>query len=228
MSKGLGLGGDWPKEASGIIPGEAREQVIKLFMNLSGNDGRQWLHWLDKFNRGENLFGHLHFVGTISIPACSEKFNPKVFFVTGVKLYAGDGFWKHILPAVSLVKSTPKAIFTAFDLQKPLTDDEIRAELRDCHVFEDVSIFCAHLAEMLKRQKNGEKKEDGLLVNGYASIFYVRGVDNEIFVVHTYWRAGLRGWDVRVVRLGIGCWDAGCRVFSNNNLPTDLPTKAAA
>ncbi|MAG12416.1 hypothetical protein CL630_01225 [bacterium] len=228
MSKGLGLSGDWPKEASGITPDEAREEVNKLFMHLSGPKGQRWLHCLKQFNRGENPFGRLRFVGTISISACSEKLNPDAFFKTRDGLYVVNTFKDRILPVVSSMESIPEATLTVFNLEKSLTDHEIKTELGDGYVFENTSMFCAQFAEMLNRQKDGEKDEGALLVNGLANVFYVRGIDDGVFAVHVFWNDDNREWSVRANRFDNYRWPIGRRFFSNNDLPIDLLAKTAA
>ena len=204
------------KDMLGVPLREVRGPINTLLERLSGKDGPLWSRRLNQFNRGANPFGCLLFTGTISIPARRKEFNPDELFQTKDGLYVGASFREFILSAASKVTSTPKATFTAFDLQEPMTDDEIKMELRDGHVFEDASLFCAYFAEMFNRQKNG--KEGNLLVNGYANIAYVRGVNKEVFTVHACRLVINHRWSVYAFQLDDASWRAGHRVLSSNCL----------
>lgn len=154
-------------------------------------------------------------VGVISLPALRKNRDSREFFQNRDGLYVWDEFGDQILPVFSPVKKVPKAKLSVFDLTEPMTDEEIRTELGDGYLFEDASIACAYLKEMLTRQKNGQ--EGGLLVNGHANILYVRGgIHGVVFVVYVYWYADSRRWDVHAYRLSDGRWGVGRRVLSGN------------
>jgi len=149
---------------------------------------------------------------TITLPASKKRFNPDEYYQTCDGLYVWDDFSDRIIPATSPIRQVPEMEVRAFDLDKSMNDAEIRAKLPKGHVFEDASIFCAHLGGMIDRQPKG--KEGDLLSNGYANIFYVRGKANEVFAVHVYWNAGHREWLVYTNPLADYSRDAGNRVFS--------------
>lgn len=151
-------------------------------------------------------------VGTVSIPRRRKKSDPREFFTTRDGLYVWNDFHDRILPVVTPVQSVRKASLPVFELTKAMTDEEIRTELGNGHVFEDASVFCLYLEELLMRQKNGESGD--LRTDGYATIFYVRGVNSEVFAVSVHWSADDRQWLVRACRLdGFRCF-AGYRVLS--------------
>ena len=155
----------------------------------------------------------LRHVGAVSFPALRKNHDPREFFQNRDGLYVWNDFRNQILPVASpMKKRTPKAKISIFDLTVAMTDEEIETELGDAHIFEDTGIACAYLKEMLTRQKSGE--EGDLLVNGYANILYVRGVNSEVFAVHVHWDAASRGWHVHAFRLDDCHWCAGDRVLS--------------
>jgi hypothetical protein len=70
------------------------------------------------------------------------------------------------------------------------------------------------IAGKLAAQPNGEEGE--LLVNGYANIFFVVGLDGTLRAVYVLWHAGNRKWYVRCIPLNSTyVWQAGHQVFSN-------------
>jgi hypothetical protein len=137
--------------------------------------------------------------------------NLQEFFVTRSGLYVWNEFRDRILvivkPAVALVHKLKH-----YDLPENMTDEKVREKLGNGHVFEDASVFSATLAKMIDAQANGE--DGDLLNNGYTNIFYVRGLNGEVFAVVAFWISDGREWSVLAIRLG-GCrWFAGGRAFS--------------
>ena len=149
----------------------------------------------------------------VALPVCAA-FNPKSFYKTRTGLYVWGSFTDRILPTAPILKSSQATIIASFDLVKQANDTEIRVELRKNYVWEDASIFCAHLAGMINRQPNG--KDGDLISNRYANIFYVRGVNSEVFTVSVDWDSGGREWDVYAHPLDDTRWNAGSRAFSSN------------
>ena len=179
---------------------------------------------LQKFLRGL-CPSRLRLVGTADIPVRDEPFDPEKFFRIRKGLHVWDDFNRILSSAASSVESTLEARLAMFDLGKALNDAEIQTELPDNYVFEDAGIFCAYLAGMIDRQENGEEREDGLLVNGYANIFYVRGKNGEVFAVVVSWFSDDRGWFVAARPLVGARWGAGYRVFSS---PATADTRSAS
>lgn len=164
----------------------------------------------------------LRYMGEVRIPRHRKKSDPREFFMNREGLYISDDFRCQILPAVSPVKLVRMVSLPVFELTKSLTDEEICTELGDGHVFEDASVFCEHLKDILTRQKNGESGD--LPKNGYATIFYVRGINRAIFSVRISRDADYREWDVDAYRLGKYLCFTGYRVLSATACPpTCLP-----
>jgi hypothetical protein len=154
-------------------------------------------------------------IGEVVLPAITDPLNPSEFFKTRAGLYVWGSFRDWILPATKQVESVPKAVCTSHKLVKDASDTENRAEMPDNHVFEDASKFCAHLSGMIDRQKGGQ---DGDLISndGYANIFYVRGVESGVFAVDVRWYSVRCSWRVGAYALGGARWYAGYRAVSSN------------
>lgn len=133
------------------------------------------------------------------------------YYQTRSGLDIWDSFGCVIGVAGEPVLTTPATKVTSFDLVANSTDEQIRAELPEDHVFPDASLFCSHLASLIDRQPNG--KEGTLLNNGSANTFYVN-IGDRVVAVRVYWLADGRGWLVRAYELRDSTWGAGSRVFS--------------
>ena len=153
----------------------------------------------------------LRLYGKVDLPARPDHFDPQAFFKTGRGLYVWDDFVNRILSVARPTETLPQTTFESWSLLKNATDAQIRSELPADHIFEDASTFCAYLASMIGQPGGAE---GSLLNNGYANIFYVRGVAVEVFAVDVRWFAGARGWGVSAVSLGGRQWGAGGRAFS--------------
>ncbi len=160
----------------------------------------------------ENL-SYLRRLGDIALPERVGPLDPAEYFKSRAGLWVSAEFRDRILAVASPAASAPTT-FASYELVKRSNDDEIRRELPEGHVFEDVSAFCAHLAGLISRQPGG--KEGDLIANGYANIFYVRGINSEVFAVSVYWNAGHREWRVHARRLDDYRRDVGRRVLSSN------------
>ncbi|MBU1092177.1 hypothetical protein KJ836_00620 [Patescibacteria group bacterium] len=151
----------------------------------------------------------------ITLPALTGSSDPKKFFKTrngNDGLYVWDGFRDRILSVTDEVESLLGSTISSFDLSKAATDADIRNELPEGHVWQDASAFCACLAGLIERQKNGE--EGDLITTGCANIFYVVGIDGEVFTVHVSWYSDARKWRIRASTLDDFQWLADSRAFS--------------
>lgn len=125
----------------------------------------------------------------------------------GVRVaWFGDNFKKNFLGKTE--KSVAPTTLRIQKLEKNSPDAPILTDLGDT-----ADTFLANLWELLKKQGSGQKGI--LLVNGYANIFYIRDVHNELWAVHASWDAGNDGWYVGADSVtSPGGWDAGCQVVS--------------
>jgi len=124
----------------------------------------------------------------------AKLFNPHMFFITRQGLYVWDDFVEKILSVASPTEPVSETKLAVFNLPHDMTDAEIHTELAEGYVFEDASKFCFMLAGMIKKQWNAEK--GALLTNGCANIFYVRGLNDEVFAVGIRWLLNSREWCV--------------------------------
>lgn len=143
----------------------------------------------------------------ITIGPLTKTFDPKEFFRNennSVALYIWDGFKNHVLAHASKVSKQPVVSLSSYELTKPMYDSEIRAELPTNHVFVIDDLWM--IAELIKNDK--------LLKNGYANLFYVQ-VGARVVIVRVYWDGS--GWLVHAWGLGEGGrGHGGRRVFSRN------------
>lgn len=146
------------------------------------------------------------------VEGLEELFFPERFFATRAGLCVLGGFVERILSAASPTKKASREDFGTLDLPCNMTDAEIRAELGLHHTFEDVSEFCAILASMIKKQWGG--KSGRLLNNGDANIFYVRGINDNVYVVNVRWNSVNRDWGVNAFLRSDDHWFVGYRAFS--------------
>ncbi|MEK7609666.1 MAG: hypothetical protein AAB470_00905 [Patescibacteria group bacterium] len=153
----------------------------------------------------------LEFVTQVRVDAVKQFITADRFkagqTIDGVKYHSsfGDNFNLHFLPKI-------EGDVQAVDLQvhKLLQNSKdlgIRTEIGE----DKEETKLAHLHHLLTLQGNGEKGV--LLTNGYANIFYIRGIDGNLWAVHARWYDG--GWYLGAD--SVGCsdgWDAGRQVFS--------------
>lgn len=132
--------------------------------------------------------------GTTTLPANDNRYDPKSFKRAG--RYVWDGFNDRILAVAKPIRRVPGITVESSLFTESLAVTDICAELGDDRIFENVSVFVAQLDALLERQKSGEEVSNGLLVNGYANIFYVRGINSEVFAVRAVWGFGRREWRV--------------------------------
>ncbi|MEK7650128.1 MAG: hypothetical protein AAB367_04210 [Patescibacteria group bacterium] len=209
---------------SDVLPGRLNALVKNLMAQMGITDPNEAVR---RVNAGEwvvNMVKRLARVGEITLPARPDAFDPAAFYKTRESLYVWDGFRDRILPAARPVESLPAIKAISFDLAKPANDAEIRRELPEHHVFENAFAFSAYLAGMILRQPKG--RAGALLANGYANIFYVRGVNAEVFAVSVRWNSDGGEWCVRAYPRLDRRWVAGYRVFSSNCLPAEASAQA--
>jgi hypothetical protein len=129
----------------------------------------------------------------ISCPAV-ESFVAKKKFAAGIQDgvvigWLGDNIKKYFLGISET--NVPAQQLRVHRLRKGSKDPAIIAELGDERLIE------TNLATMWGlMKKQGQGQAGTLLVNGYANVFYVRGLDGIIWAVDCYWDSGDRYWDV--------------------------------
>jgi len=179
---------------------------------LGGVDRTVYRHVLGLPSRLEDMEACLRLHGEVTIPA-GAAYNP----AQGLNrpgVWLSGVFESNILSVAKVVENVPETTLAGYNLAKPANDEEVCRELPKDHVFENAGEFCALLSAMMERQKSGEA--GGLLANGYANIFYVRGKASEVFAVNVYWSGDDRAWHVSAARLDDCRWNAGARAFSRN------------
>ena len=112
-------------------------------------------------------------------------------------------------PGVSPKKWIPKCR----TLERDMLDSEILSEWKPDEVSLDAFSYCL-------------KSKEGMLLNGYANIFYIRDQKGILRAVVAYWDAGDGGWRVGAHSVGYASgWDAGGGVVSRKWLsPSDTLT----
>ncbi|GMU73854.1 MAG: hypothetical protein AMXMBFR44_0530 [Candidatus Campbellbacteria bacterium] len=141
------------------------------------------------------------------------------FFKTRKGIWVSDEFRQRILaPALEMEETAPASVGKPYDLPCDMTDAEVRGKFYGNHVFEDTRAFCRYLESAITAQWGGESGD--LLNNGYANLFYVRGVnekgEGEVFTVLVNWGADDGEWYVSAYRLDGNRWYRGCRAFPSN------------
>lgn len=124
----------------------------------------------------------LVFVTEITIPAITERMDPKDFF----KDSPGCSF--RILSTISAIDSAPEASFAIFYINRNVNESVIREKLRDYELAE-----WYHFAVLAENQSEGGSGP--LTTNGKVNIFHVRGSGNEVFIFGAYWNGvGFDEW----------------------------------
>jgi len=148
----------------------------------------------------------------------------KDFFKTTKGLHVLGSFKNFILKAAhDGMMIVPEGFeFSYIDLSSCLHDGvNVRVELNEGEVFENVNIFLAFLAGLISREKDVQKGEDGmLLMDGKGNIFCVRGVNGEKFdVILYYCNSSNRheGWHLHALHSSVNCrWGIHNRVFRSS------------
>lgn len=139
----------------------------------------------------------------ITFPARDRAIDPIEFF-NRAGIYLGGSFRERILPALKPVASTPERTYGVGRLKKKAYDREIRPALPKRHLanWEDA----ASLIEMYPNGKTG------------FFLFYMEGVNGEVFAVFVYWDSDSRGWRVNDWQLDEdGNWIADLQVLCPGN-----------
>lgn len=158
----------------------------------------------------------LEFLGTVAIPARTERFFAKEKFVVNVKPTApvkidliGDNFTQWFGGKIE-DPMTQQALRYA-KLRQSSVDGPIVAELGGEATAETT---LAEIYALMEQQPNGE--HGILLTNGYANIIYVRDINGVLRAVHVRWDDD--GWLVSADSVDVPYeWSDGSRVFSRNS-----------
>ncbi len=156
---------------------------------------------------------HLQLI-TDQIPISIQPFQRDSFFKNGpVKLYIWDSFRDRILKAIPNLVPAFQGNLQSTQLSKDMRDSEILEELGHPKPFSLLE-FSSILSYLLMKQPEGE--EGKLLVNGYATIFYVELEDGRVVAVDARWGDDDRAWILDAYVLDGAFWREGYRVFSRS------------
>ena len=177
-------------------------------------------------NEGEKLIGKiadliveagrkkqllLELVGTVTIPAISQRFVAAEKFVVAdspVRIaWLGSNFQEWFLGKTE--NPIPETTLRYAKLTRAELDGPIMTELGDAK-----ESTLSHIYGLMARQANGE--EGVLLTNSWANIFYVRDVNGVLRAVGASCDGG--GWYVSADSVGRPSgWSVGSRVFFRNS-----------
>lgn len=152
--------------------------------------------------------------GSVTEFIVGEKFQQREKKKVGVQLYIYDNFRNWLLEPMKGVKVSLEETFSLkkFKLTKEMHDTEIQSELQNPNPI-DVKVFLPLLWSMLIAQKNGEAKDDGLIVTGYTNIFHVKLGNGRVVAVGVIWHDG--EWRLDALGLDDGNrWNAGLVFFT--------------
>ena len=193
---------------------EQVEILHPLVSALAQGVSRGRVPTLDELRKFLGLNKFLGAPTAFAYPAIAEPADPSEFYQTREGLWVDPDFVRWVLPAAKKLEALPELAGQHYPLVVDANDGEIRGELpQDC-VWE-ADEFCTRLAVKIQRQWDN-KTPGNLLNNGYANIFYVRGVGGEVFAVDVDWSSGAREWRVYAGRSDDGRWSAGNRAFPRN------------
>jgi len=197
------------------VPGPLNQ----LLTNLAGENGQRWLEELKKFLRKEPCWVEslLEFIGTITIPARTEKFVAKENFVVNterdalVKIsHINDNFKKRFGGKVDDIIAEQTLHYAK--ILKPSVDTPVISEIGG-EAKAETTLVAVYI--LMTRQPNGEG--GALLINSNINIFYVRDIENVLCAVYIRWCS--YGWVVLANSLDdLGNkWFKGSQVFYRNN-----------
>lgn len=146
---------------------------------------------------------------TITVPAVQRFVCDDEVLKEANVLWTGDNF--DCLFKGKVEENVPEQKLAVSRLERASLDAPILTELGD-----KAEVSLTYMFDLLKKQSKGE---DGvLLTNGYANIFYVRGIDGNLWAVDARWSSGNRYWDVGAysVENPDGCY-GGSQIFSRDS-----------
>lgn len=142
---------------------------------------------------------------TVSVPGM-EKFVAEDHLKDANIAWRGSNFDKLFLRKVE--KNIGELTVAVYCLEKDSLDAPILTQLGDY-----AEINLAHFFSLIEKQSKGESGP--LLVKGYANIAYIRGIDNNRWVVCACWRSARGCWFVGAYSVGgPDRWWVGGRVLS--------------
>lgn len=157
----------------------------------------------------------LEFIGTVTIPARTEKFVARDRLIVDtskkakVKIsFIGDNIKNNFLGKIE--EPTDESTLCYGKLLRRSVDKLIIANL-GCEVESESTL--SEMFGCMELQPDG--KEGVLLTNGYANIFYIRDSAGVLWAVYCYWHDD--GWGVNAYSVeSPSDWRAGRQVFSRN------------
>ncbi|HAU07687.1 MAG: hypothetical protein A2568_02795 [Candidatus Yanofskybacteria bacterium RIFOXYD1_FULL_44_17] len=188
-----------------------RGPLGELMDQLSGENGparfEEFKLWLKK----ANLL--LRRITTVTLPAVphfvvADHFRVDTSKSATVKIgFVGDNFKRVLLGKIE--EGVQAATLAVDTLIKASVDASIRTELGKKREI----VNLAHVWALMNSQPNGE---NGVLcTNGFANIFYVVGLDSNVWAVDVCWNSSDESWQVGAgLAAGPPWWNAGCRVLS--------------
>jgi len=149
-------------------------------------------------------------VAKSTVPARTKPFNAAAFYQTRDGLYVYDTFANRfdLNARQKPVGSAPERSYVASLLKASAIDTDIRKELPETHLstLEDI-------ADLIVVAQQGDKPSF-LPKNSWASMFYVEGKNEAVFVVRVGWDSGRHRWYVYDWELdGYGKWRAGNQIL---------------
>lgn len=209
----------------------APEEVLGALTDLLeklifGHDKREFLTEFRKFLRKEECWvtkkagkvvaNLIRFVGEREFP-CVTRFVARDSFVVGTRVSArvkisnlGYNFRVWFLDKTEI--NVPVSTLVYGDLSNDSLDDPIIQSLGG---EEKVETSLAEVFHLMSLQPAGE--EGALLTNGWANIFYIRGVDRVLRVVRVRWCRW--SWEVDTYSTSDPDeWRTGFRVFSHKQV----------
>lgn len=201
-----------------VMPGKLNALVKNMMRQMNVSDPNEAVR---RVNSGEwivtekNKVRIIELIGTISIPARTEKFIACDHFVVDttneakVKIsYLGENFKEKFINKIEEPIAETKMRFGK--LLKPSLDECIIKELGGEGKSEST---LSGMFTLMELQPNREKGK--LLINGNSNIFYIRDANDVLSTVICYWRDN--GWHVRALHVaGPDRWFDGVQVFACN------------
>ncbi|MFA5994731.1 MAG: hypothetical protein WC823_07280 [Parcubacteria group bacterium] len=154
-------------------------------------------------------------LGSIAIPAMTDKFMIRKHFIIDESEKArvriarfGFNFKEHFLWSEDGADPMrPAATMYCHQVKKPVQSNAIIRNLGADHQMETTLDMMFALME-----KQANKENSMLLLNGYANIFFVR--DDNRRVLWTVFGSWKNGWYIDAKLSGVDKWHEGHRVFS--------------